>query len=326
MLMRNSVSATYCKLKSKDPDEVAAYYGRTLFPARVRPVDGSSLIEVSDCHHDAGLLSIWTGACPSGMEVFPSGGADNFVIYVPIAGDLEIAAGTKVLRSSPTSALIADASTYARVKLSRGRSHFGIGVSKSEIIGEIAARLDGPVVGRVEFAPNCDVTQGMGASLASMAGALWSGLEAEGALPQMRLAMSLLSQSIVALLVDALPHSHSDLLASRRVATASPSHIRCAIDFMRASAQRPISILEIAEVCQVSVRTLQHGFQRFQNCSPMEYLRQIRLEAAHRDLTNPDRAETIADIARRWGFLHLGRFAAQYRTQYGRMPSKVFAR
>jgi AraC-like DNA-binding protein len=317
------VPSTQYRLRSNDPDEIADYYARTLFPARVRPVGRSSVIDVSDRHHEAGPVSLWAGACPSGMEVFPSGGSDNLILYLPITGDFEVEAGSKVLRSAPDKILIADASTYRRVKLGEARAHLGIGIAKSEIVSQLAARLDGPVTGPLEFASDCSIVEGPGALLASIAGTLWQGLQDEALAQQAPLALSLLSQSLIALVVDALPHSFSQALRSRKVASATPGHVRRAIEFMQANASLPLTIQDIAEASQVSVRTLQHSFQRFKETSPVEYLRRIRLEAAHRDLIDAGRSQGVAEIARKWGFLHLGRFAAQYRQQYGRSPSKV---
>jgi AraC-like DNA-binding protein len=317
------VSSTQYRLRSSDPDEIADYYARTLFPARVRPIARNTMIDVSDRHYEAGAVSLWTGACHSGMEVFPARGSDNLVLYLPIAGDFEVEAGGKVLMSSPGTILIADGSTYRRVKLFEGRSHLGIGIAKNEIVSQLAARLEGPVTGPLEFASDCSMVDGAGAMIASLAGALWQGLRDEEVGRQSPLALSLLSQSLVALVVDALPHSFSQALRNRRGASATPGHVRRAIEFMHANAGLPLTIQEIADASQVSIRTLQHSFQRFKETSPVEYLRQIRLEAAHRDLIDPDRGQSVAEIARKWGFLHLGRFAAQYRQQYGRSPSKA---
>ena len=319
------MSATHYRLRSNDPDEIADHYARTLFPARVLPIGRDGFIDVSDHHHEAGLVSMWSGTCPSGMEVFPACGADNVVLYLPISGNLEVDAGNRRLMSSPGMALIADASTYRRVKLHEGRAHIGIGIAKSEIVGQLAARLDGPVLGAVEFASECSLTDGAGALLASIAVSLWQGLQDESIARQAGPALSLLSQSLVALVIDALPHSHSQTLNSCKVAAATPGHVRRAIDYMHANARLPLTIQDIAQASQVSVRTLQYSFQRFKETSPVEYLRRIRLDGAHRDLTDPERQASVADIARKWGFLHLGRFAGDYRRQYGRSPSKVRA-
>jgi AraC-like DNA-binding protein len=54
----------------------------------------------------------------------------------------------------------------------------------------------------------------------------------------------------------------------------------------------------------------------------MRYLRDVRLHRVHADLISADAdSETVAHIARRWGFLYLGRFAATYREKFGQTPS-----
>jgi AraC-like DNA-binding protein len=55
--------------------------------------------------------------------------------------------------------------------------------------------------------------------------------------------------------------------------------------------------------------------------TPMEFLRRVRLERAHRDLLHGE--GTVTDIALRWGFPHLSRFARAYRAQYGVLPSET---
>jgi AraC-like DNA-binding protein len=61
--------------------------------------------------------------------------------------------------------------------------------------------------------------------------------------------------------------------------------------------------------------------------SRMAYLRVVRLRRAHRDLgrsANPSHS-SIASIAHRWGFTHLGRFAAAHQTMFGETPLKPCA-
>ena len=56
--------------------------------------------------------------------------------------------------------------------------------------------------------------------------------------------------------------------------------------------------------------------------TPLEYLRRVRLERAHRDLVvaDPTAGDTVAAIATRWGFAHHGYFSAAYRRIYGHPP------
>jgi AraC family ethanolamine operon transcriptional activator len=53
----------------------------------------------------------------------------------------------------------------------------------------------------------------------------------------------------------------------------------------------------------------------------------MQLNAARRDLRMArDRSERISDIAMRWGFLHLGRFAEEYRLLFGERPTDTLRR
>lgn len=51
----------------------------------------------------------------------------------------------------------------------------------------------------------------------------------------------------------------------------------------------------------------------------MAHLRGVRLARAHEDLGSGE--WTVAEVANRWGFGHLSRFAAAYRNEYGVSPS-----
>ncbi|WP_204903333.1 helix-turn-helix transcriptional regulator [Mycobacterium riyadhense] len=101
----------------------------------------------------------------------------------------------------------------------------------------------------------------------------------------------------------------------------TPAMVRRAIAFIEENAQAAISVADIAAAVYMTPRALQYAFRRHCECTPMEYVRKVRLQYAHRDLAGSDvLATTVADVARRWGFGHLGRFAAYYRQAYGQSP------
>ena len=56
---------------------------------------------------------------------------------------------------------------------------------------------------------------------------------------------------------------------------------------------------------------------------PALHLRQIRLEAVQTELSSPLNALSIRDVALKWGFAHMGHFAARYRSAYGEAPSET---
>jgi AraC-like DNA-binding protein len=110
------------------------------------------------------------------------------------------------------------------------------------------------------------------------------------------------------------------------VAGNGPEHerVRRALEFVHAHANEPIGTAEIAEAAGLSPRGLQQSLRRHLDQTPGELLREVRLEGAHGELRRADRDElSVAEIARAWGFGHLGRFSASYRTRFGELPSET---
>lgn len=68
--------------------------------------------------------------------------------------------------------------------------------------------------------------------------------------------------------------------------------------------------------------TLERAFSEEFGVSPKSYMQSQRLNAARRDLLIAEPEGFVADIANRWDFWYMGRFAAEYRKQFGELPSK----
>jgi AraC-like DNA-binding protein len=109
------------------------------------------------------------------------------------------------------------------------------------------------------------------------------------------------------------------------VAGTGPEHerLRRALEFVHAHAAEAIGTPEIAMAAGLSPRGLQQSLRRHLDQTPGELLRQVRLDGAHAELRRADRDEvSVAEIARAWGFGHLGRFSAAYRVRFGELPSE----
>jgi AraC-like DNA-binding protein len=102
---------------------------------------------------------------------------------------------------------------------------------------------------------------------------------------------------------------------------APPGAVRTAVDLIEDDPRFPWTTETLAERCYVGMRTLQNGFRRQLATTPMEYVRTVRLREAYRELCEADAHETtVASVAHRWGFTHLGRFAAAYKKMYDESP------
>ncbi len=91
--------------------------------------------------------------------------------------------------------------------------------------------------------------------------------------------------------------------------------------FIEAHFDRPLTATVIAAAADVSVRTLQESFQRHEGTTPMNHLRDLRLEKARLSLQLADPRETsVATVAQACGFRHMGRFSGAYVATYGEYP------
>jgi AraC-like DNA-binding protein len=100
-----------------------------------------------------------------------------------------------------------------------------------------------------------------------------------------------------------------------------------AVTFINEHAHQDVTIAEIAAAACVTIRAVQLAFRRHLSTTPMEYLRRVRLDHAHRDLMAADPAKvTVADVAHRWGFASTSRFATADRQSFGVAPSHTLRR
>lgn len=105
------------------------------------------------------------------------------------------------------------------------------------------------------------------------------------------------------------------------------SHIRLAVEYVHEHAHLPITTNDIAQVANLSLRALQHAFQRIFTMTPNAYIRHVRLDRVRDALLAGDPATTnIGELARHWGFAHAGRFSSAYAEQHGEYPRDTLRR
>lgn len=113
-----------------------------------------------------------------------------------------------------------------------------------------------------------------------------------------------------------------------------PAAVRRALAYIDEHLADPISVVEIATAARLSPRGLQAAFRRELGVTPLEQVQRTRLAVVRDELVNSGRdsgsgasaGSSVAEIAHRWGFGHLPRFAARYRATYGENPSQTLRR
>ena len=139
--------------------------------------------------------------------------------------------------------------------------------------------------------------------------------------------VSTAADHLAATLLDNFPNNAvADPTIEDRRDTA-PALLRRAIAFVDDNAHTDICLTDIAAAVFVTPGALQYIYRRHRDCTPMEYVRRVRLHYARRDLLVANCATaTVGDIARRCGFAHARRFATLYRQHYGQSPHLTLKR
>ncbi|MEU8888378.1 AraC family transcriptional regulator [Streptomyces sp. NPDC048442] len=182
--------------------------------------------------------------------------------------------------------------------------------------------------GRVDFAPQLDISRGTGLGWARLLRwAVAEAREAGGMVTQPLLAAPL-QETLLSGLLLAADHPYREELATPAKALR-PAPVKRVLDAVHAHPEQPYTAASLAAVAGVGVRRLQEGFREHVGMTPTAYLRDVRLDRVREELERGAgecrgaEVPTVGEVAYRWGFAHLGRFAALYRARFGETPSQT---
>jgi AraC-like DNA-binding protein len=103
----------------------------------------------------------------------------------------------------------------------------------------------------------------------------------------------------------------------------APRHVLRAEQHIRDHAQEAPTLSELARSSGVSVRTLSAAFREYRHCTPMQALREARLQGVRAELLIALPGTRVRDVAAAWGYANFGLFAASYRRRFGESPSET---
>lgn len=105
-----------------------------------------------------------------------------------------------------------------------------------------------------------------------------------------------------------------------------PRDLKKAADYIRAHLSGRMSISGLVVHCGIPERTLRKHFKAFMAVSPLEFWRRLRLAGARACLLEGPNRSSVTEVATRFGFNHLSRFAQDYRDAFGETPSATLRR
>jgi AraC-like DNA-binding protein len=189
---------------------------------------------------------------------------------------------------------------------------------------DLVASMDEPLRDTLAFTSEIDWSSATAAAVRRSIQYFVSELNEPLGLASVPAALESFTDSIVHLMLNALPHSYSERM-KRTVASPIPAHLRRAIAFMHASADMPVTMADVAAAAGCGTRTLLNAFRRFRDTTPLAALHDIRLQHARKALLVDSGDKSISGIARQYGFSNPSRFVAAYGKRFGETPRETRA-
>ena len=311
-------------LTTTDLDEALERCAYAYFPHRLELLHDPARFEMH--LHGVYVDSVFTGVLGYSDEVEISTREleDGYQVNVPLKGPLLTSIGDERVAAGPTTAAIYRPDSPSTLRgWSGGGGLYGMKIPRTVLEGALADATGARVSGPLQLGHTLDLGQGPGQQWWTLVRSLLNiTAQHDGPMATPAVLRPLLRGIVVGLL-HAVGHPYRELL-TRPARPARPAVVERTVGLIDEAPEVYWTAAGIADRSGVSVRALQEGFARHVGVPPMTYVRRARLERAHGDLTAADPAHaTVAEIATRWGFTHLGRFATQYRCQYGTSPSET---
>jgi AraC-like DNA-binding protein len=212
-----------------------------------------------------------------------------------------------------------------RVKATGLGARFRVCISERAVDEQLGALLGEVPARPVEFARAMELSNGFGSQFARYVLAAANDFEHANSIGTCSITTASFEQFIVCELLLHHPHNYSEALM-RLERTIASRDVKRAIDYMHANLDTPVTIADISLTAGVAGRTLFKHFRDARGVSPMQYLRNLRFEKVRQELLNSEAEMNVTEIATRWGFGHLGRFAVEYRKRFGESPSETLWR
>lgn len=307
-------------LRTTDLDEAGRFCRQMFYDSiQVRPLGRDRTLDFAADGLRLGPVTVGEVRYGADVYVTTTDLETAYHILVPVTGALQSRQLGHVVAADPSRAAVLQPVGDVELTWSADCRLFSVKVDRAALEREVDAALGRQVASPMPLGASFPTGSGPGRSWAAMIRLLLEemrGPEALLARPQMLRYWQELLISGLALTVEH-PYSHEP--AARR-----PRTVKRTLDAMHSEPGRQFTAGDLAAIAGVGVRVLQESFKQHIGMSPLTYLRRLRLDKVHHELCNADPWQvSVSEVAARWGFTHLGRFAGAYRTRFGESPSQT---
>ena len=315
-------AASHRLFSSRDPAETRSIVGRAMKPHELKVLSGQR-VEARMHHAVFGDVCVSRLCYGADVQIDPGQLTDFFLVMMPLRGASQVRSGDDELTSCGSLGTVASPTQSLSMRWSGDNDQLMIRIARPFMERMLSAQRGRPVERPIEFKLGFEwrANPAWQCALRFAVDCAESGIQPG----QHKLLLSRAEEVVAMALLAAQPHNHGDDPLPRRQAVL-PRHVHRVQEFLRAHAHEPVTATQLAEIAGCSLRGLYAGFQEFSGQSPMQFLRDLRLDHVRADLLAGNASASVSSVALRWGFSHLGRFSADYKARYGEHPSETLRR
>ncbi|MHA6794342.1 AraC family transcriptional regulator [Pseudonocardia bannensis] len=307
-----------------DLEQARESLSEVYYPLRLQQLDRTKEFTFEMATVDLGPLTL--GRLTYGSDISLDCGdlGTAYHVNLPLSGHVVSRCGVNEIVATPeTAAVFGPVGHTVLDRWAAGSTQLCLKIDRGVLEAELVERLDVAAVDAVQFEFPMNMAGPAGQSWLSALQILANELSQPGGLAAHPILAAEVQRLIITGLLLCQQHNYSDALNTPGL-TPRERAVRGVVDLIDERPDHPWTVPDLARAAGISVRSLEDGFRRYLDTSPRAYLRERRLCCAHEELVRSSPSGvSVTEVAYRWGFAHLGRFALAYRKRFGVTPSET---
>lgn len=316
---------SYLIVRTTDQAEAHDFLEGVLGKHHLAISDGDQAdISLHSCQLGSVMLSYLS--LGAGTQVELSAGRPRYLVQVPLAGRACVHLRDECLIVKSTRVAVLPPDEAVKIEFSADYGQLIIGLDRNSLETHLRSLLHTPVGAPLRFELAMDVTSGAARDWHQSLMSLVRLTDSHQGLLRHPLVVADVERALMTGLLVAQPNSYSRLFQAH-VSDEDRTPTDAVIALINMHPERDYTVVGLAQMAGVSVRTLEKQFRQRVGLSPSSYLSQVRLERVREELTVTTGADKkVSEVAARWGIYHFGRFAKRYFDKYQEMPSETVRR
>ncbi|OBL13923.1 hypothetical protein A5646_08305 [Mycobacterium sp. 1245499.0] len=313
------------RIDTSDPDDARTQVASVYCPHRLAVKGRLSAFRARHAEGGTTGLGVYALSYGSATTLMESSTFDDFVLVSQqISGRFAARAATGERLLVPGEHVVLDAHTSYQLRWEQNCRLFHVRIGRTEFEAAIGEFTGAGEPSAVRFPLHRHPSRAGTVAVAKVMHFLLRNAGPNGLLASGALLSAQMRRMLIASIVQAYA-GISAAVEAGRCGGVQPPAVRRAIAYLEEAAAEDIRIGDVAAAARLSIRALQEAFRTHLDTTPTAHLKAIRLARAHAELrqSSVEDGTTVAAVAYRWGFGNLGRFAADYRREFGRSPSEV---